>query len=145
MRNRLLFLFGVLCCVFSGAMAEDKATSEDITVDGTKRNMLVYAPADLPDNSPLLISMHGMNQNAPYQQEMANWEAVAKEEKFVVVYPSAIGTGFTTWDIQNTSVSQNKDFKFLVKIIDEMTTRYKIDTKRVYLLVAYDHPRGETA
>lgn len=133
MKNRLLFLFGMLCCVFSGAMAEDKAISEDITVDGTKRNMLVYAPADLPDNSPLLISMHGMNQSAAYQQGMANWEAVAKEEKFVVVYPSAIGTGFTTWDIQNTSVSQNKDFKFLVKIIDEMASRYKIDTKRVYL------------
>jgi len=130
MKNRLLFLFVTLCNVFLVAMAEDKATSEDITVDGTKRNMLVYAPTDLPENSPLLISLHGMNQDAPYQQGMANWEAIAKEEKFVVVYPNGINK---SWDIQNTSLSSNKDMKFLSVIIDEMANRYKIDTKRVYL------------
>jgi len=123
-------LFVTLCNVFLVAMAEDKATSEDITVDGTKRNMLVYAPTDLPENSPLLISLHGMNQDAPYQQGMANWEAIAKEEKFVVVYPNGINK---SWDIQNTSLSSNKDMKFLSVIIDEMANRYKIDTKRVYL------------
>ncbi len=133
MKNRVRFLFVTLCSVFSIAMADDKATSENITVDGTTRNMLVYAPTDLPENSPLLISLHGMNQDAPYQQGMANWEAIAKEEKFVVVYPNAIGKSFTTWDITNTSISQNADFKFLAKIINEMAARYKIDTKRVYL------------
>ncbi|MDO5129761.1 MAG: hypothetical protein Q4D64_07560 [Prevotellaceae bacterium] len=42
--------------------------------------MLVYAPADLPENAPLLISLHGMNQDAPYQQNMANWEAGMPEK-----------------------------------------------------------------
>lgn len=113
--------------------AQDKATSENIDVDGTVRNMLVYAPSDLPEKSPLLISMHGMNQSAEYQQGMADWESIAKDEKFVVVYPSAKGTGFTTWDIVNKSMSTNADFKFLSKIIDKMSEKYKIDTDRVYI------------
>ena len=54
--------------------------SEDISVDGTQRNMLVYAPADLPENAPLLISLHGINQDALYQQNMANWEAGMPEK-----------------------------------------------------------------
>ena len=54
--------------------------AEDISVNGLQRNMLVYAPADLPENTPLLISLHGMNQDAPYQQNMANWEAGMSEK-----------------------------------------------------------------
>ena len=80
MKHRLLFLLTLLCGVLSGAKAQDKAVSEDISFDGTLRNMLVYAPADLPENAPLLISLHGMNQDAPYQQNMANWEAGMPEK-----------------------------------------------------------------
>ena len=130
MKHRLLLFFTLLCGVLSGANAQDKAVSEYISVNGTQRNMLVYAPADLPENAPLLISLHGMNQDAAYQQKMANWESIAKEENFVVVYPNGIDR---SWDIGNTSVSSNKDMKFFTVIIDEMVKRYKIDTKRVYL------------
>lgn len=80
MKNRIIVLLTLLCGVISGLNAQDKAVSEDISVDGTQRNMLVYAPADLPENAPLLISLHGMNQDAPYQQNMTNWEAGMPEK-----------------------------------------------------------------
>ena len=73
MKHRLLLIFTLMCGVLFGAKAQDKAVSEDISVDGTKRNMLVYAPADLPENAPLLISLHGMNQDAAYQQKQSDW------------------------------------------------------------------------
>ena len=98
MKHRLLLFLTLLCGVLSGANAQDKAVSEYISVNGTQRNMLVYAPTDLPENAPLLISLHGLNQDAAYQQGMANWESIAKEEKFVVVYPNGIDR---SWDIGN--------------------------------------------
>lgn len=113
---------------FVVANAASKATSENITVGGVSRNMLVYAPSDLPTNAPLLISLHGMNQDAAYQQGMANWEEIADREKFVVVYPNGIDH---SWDISSTT--NNKDFNFLQVIIDEMATRYNINRSRVYL------------
>ena len=106
MKNRLIIIFTLLCGVLFRVNAQDKAISEDLSVGGTQRNMLVYAPSNLPKNAPLLISMHGMNQDAPYQQGMANWEAIAKREKFVVVYPNGINK---FWDIRNTSLPDNKD------------------------------------
>ena len=90
MNHRLFVFFMLFCCVFLGANAQDKAVSEYISVNGTQRNMLVYAPADLPENAPLLISLHGMNQDAAYQQKQSDWESIAKEEKFVLVYPNGI-------------------------------------------------------
>ncbi len=69
----------VLLCHFVTLHPEFE-TIKSYSVDGTQRNMLVYAPADLPENAPLLISLHGMNQDAPYQQNMANWEAGMPEK-----------------------------------------------------------------
>lgn len=91
------------------------------------REIHVYAPSGLKENSPLLISCHGMDQDPNYQQSNTHWEAVADTAGFVVVYPRG-GTGMSTWDIQG-----DKDTKWMTEIIDQMYTDYKIDKKRVYL------------
>ena len=91
------------------------------------REIHVYAPSNLKENSPLLISCHGMDQDPNYQQSNTHWEAVADTAGFVVVYPRG-GTGYNTWDI-----SGDKDTKWIVEIINKMAEEYDIDTKRVYL------------
>jgi len=102
-----------------------KAQIEDFKVGTTTRQMLVYAPLDIEPNRPLLISMHGMNQDIVYQQNQTKWEVVAKENNFVVVYPGGIKN---SWDISGT-----RDIDFVLAIIDEMSKRYNIDRERVYL------------
>ena len=91
------------------------------------REIHVYAPSNLKEKSPLLISCHGMDQDPNYQQSNTHWEAVADTAGFVVVYPRG-GTGMSTWDI-----SGDKDTKWMTEIIAQMEKDYKIDTKRVYL------------
>ena len=91
------------------------------------REIHVYAPSNLKENSPLLISCHGMDQDPNYQQSNTHWEAVADTAGFVVVYPRG-GTGMSTWDI-----SGDKDTKWMTEIIAQMEKDYKINTKRVYL------------
>ncbi|MDO4172123.1 MAG: phospholipase, partial [Prevotellaceae bacterium] len=61
---------------------------ESIPVGSTTRNMITYAPTNLPYNPPLVISLHGMGQDAAYQRNQAKWESVADTAKFVVVYPN---------------------------------------------------------
>lgn len=91
------------------------------------RDIHVYAPSGLKDNSPMLMSFHGMDQDPNYQQSNTHWEAVADTAGFLVVYPRG-GTGFNTWDI-----SGDKDTKWITQIIDQMANDYKIDKKRVYM------------
>ena len=99
--------------------------NDTLQVGSTARNMIVYAPAQLPKNSPLIISMHGMNQDAPYQQSKALWEPIADTAKFVVVYPNGISK---RWDISGST-----DLDFILAIIDNMYQRFGIDRSRVYL------------
>lgn len=101
------------------------AQTQNIQVGNQTRNMIVYAPSGLPENSALIISLHGMNQDAAYQKNAAKFEPIADQEKFVVVFPNGKGK---QWDI-----SGNSDLDFLSAIIDDMVSRYKIDRNRVYV------------
>lgn len=102
-----------------------KAQIEDFKVGNLTRQMLVYAPSTIVPGRPLLISLHGMNQDINYQKNMTQWESIAKKYNFVVVYPAGINN---SWDLFG-----NRDIDFILAIIEEMYNRYGIDKERVYL------------
>ena len=79
--------------------------------------MYVYAPSGIEANKPLVISLHGMNQDINYQKNQAKWELVADTARFVVVYPAGINGG---WDING-----NTDTDFISAIIDNMYSKYR--------------------
>ncbi|MBN2174701.1 MAG: carbohydrate-binding protein [Bacteroidales bacterium] len=116
----LLILTGLI-----GISNSSNAQIEDFMVGSTTRKMLVYAPSGIIPGRPLLISMHGYNQDINYQKNQTKWELIAKENNFVVVYPGGINN---SWDISGTT-----DIDFILAIIDEMADRYSIDRNRVYL------------
>jgi len=116
------FLFALLCMsLFSIYLIK----AENIKVGTATRDMIVYAPQGITPNRPLLISLHGMNQDAEYQKGQAKLELVADTAKFVLVYPNGVGK---SWDTSGTS-----DINFILAIIDTIYNRYAIDRSRVYL------------
>ena len=99
--------------------------ADNINVNGANRNMLVYAPSGIEKDRPLIIQMHGYNQDAAYQKNAAKWESVADTGRFVVVFPNGENK---SWDI-----SGDRDLNFIKAIINEMNNKYGIDKKRVYV------------
>ncbi|MBR3897503.1 MAG: prolyl oligopeptidase family serine peptidase [Bacteroidaceae bacterium] len=100
-------------------------SAQTIKVNDTDRNYIVYAPKDLGTGRPLLISCHGMNQDANYQKGMLQIESVADTAKFVTVFPEGLNK---RWDIRGES-----DLQFMTALIDEMVEKYGIDRNRVYI------------
>ena len=96
-----------------------------VSVSG--RDVYVYAPSGLAENSPLLLSLHGANQDPDYQQSNTHWETVADTAGFVVAYPKG-GEGYSAWDI-----SGDQDTKWISSVIDQLVKDYKLNPKRVYL------------
>ena len=101
------------------------SAQEELKVGGTEREYKIYVPKDLGAKRPLLISCHGMNQDAAYQMGMLDIKSVADTAKFVTVFPEGISK---SWDITG-----NRDIIFMLAIIDEMVEKYDIDRGRVYL------------
>jgi len=124
-KQRIYFKLFLVMLGLIGSSIISNAQIENFQVDTLTRKMLVYAPSSIVPNRPLLISMHGLNQDINYQKNQTKWELIAKENNFVVVYPGGIDN---TWDLSGT-----KDIDFILAIIDEMDNRYAIDRERVYL------------
>ena len=101
------------------------SAQEKLKVGGTEREYKIYVPKNLGAKRPLLISCHGMNQDAAYQMGMLDIQSVADTAKFVTVFPEGIGK---SWDITG-----NRDINFMLALIDEMVEKYDIDRGRVYL------------
>ncbi|MBP5800215.1 MAG: hypothetical protein J6W43_09955 [Prevotella sp.] len=101
-----------------------KKESIDIKVNGKQRNMVVFTPNNLPAKSPLFIVTHGMNQDPEYQYGSDKMYEMIDTAKFVITYLRSDGN---TWDTGGT-----KDQDFVIQTIDEMASRYDIDTDRVY-------------
>lgn len=121
--NKMRIYVGILFfCLLSSEIYAQMTT---LNVGGRNRSLFVYAPAGIPQNRPLVISLHGLNQDINYQKNQAKWELVADTAKFVVVYPAGEGN---SWDI-----SGNKDTDFILAIIESMVTRYGIDRNKVYV------------
>ena len=110
----------MVACLMLPSSAQEK-----LKVGGTEREYKIYVPKDLGAKRPLLISCHGMNQDAAYQMGMLDIQSVADTAKFVTVFPEGISK---SWDITG-----NRDINFILAIIDEMVEKYDIDRGRVYL------------
>lgn len=115
----------VVLALASAALFTGNAFADNLNVNGANRNMLVYAPSGIEKNRPLIIQMHGMNQDAPYQKNAAKWESIADTARIVVVFPNGENKA---WDIGG-----DKDVNFLKAIINEMYQKYGIDKNRVYV------------
>ena len=110
---------GKVCLALASvALLMGSALADNITVNGANRNMLVYAPSGIEKNRPLIIQMHGYNQDAAYQKNAAKWEPVADTGRFVVVFPNGENKA---WDI-----SGDKDLNFITAIINEIKKLQKI-------------------
>ena len=118
--KKLLLIMSMAACLMQPSSAQEK-----LKVGGTEREYKIYVPKDLGAKRPLLISCHGMNQDAAYQMGMLDIKSVADTAKFVTVFPEGISK---SWDI-----SGNRDINFMLAIIDEMVEKYDIDRGRVYL------------
>lgn len=130
-----------------------------ITVDGKTREYWLYVPASVEgqENVPVVFSLHGRGGNDTPDSEKPLFTSLAKEKKFIVVYPQGRdGTnkadypddgkwndgfvGTTGWEATG---KENADTKFIKALVDKIQADYKtknasnsnisVDPKRFYL------------
>ncbi|HTV24018.1 MAG TPA: PHB depolymerase family esterase, partial [Polyangiaceae bacterium] len=82
-----------------GSAALTGVSALQLTLGGTQRTFLYYAPAALDPSVPVpvLIVAHGLGQSAAQIFEITRFDALAEREGFVVLYPE--GQGRIPWNI----------------------------------------------
>lgn len=105
-----------------------------IVSSGLTREYLLYVPRsyDRTKPTPLVISMHGGAMWPAAQEETSQWNRVADEHGFIVVYPSGVsGRGPRAWRA-GSGPGMMRDVRFISELIDTLRASYNIDSTRVY-------------
>lgn len=120
----------------SGLQAHTITTEAD-----GEREYLLYIPENYAEHQPnaLVFSLHGSASWAEEQMSHSQWNRVADEYGFIVVYPQGSGTP-AGWDSGQTlsglmalfSPQRGDDIGFLDALIDQLLEDYCVDAARVY-------------
>lgn len=138
----------------------DQTNTEKITygkiqvttkIDGDDREYFVHIPKSYTGNQavPMVFMLHGTSGNGEEFYQRSGWKEVGESQNLITVFPSSWRycihsqgeTSTTTkwnttpdaeWTFCSGQTPKN-DIKFLRTIIDEMSLKYKIDAKRIYL------------
>jgi len=139
--NRSLFFGSMLTCVISvtfctAALGDTKTTADGFLSfdhDGTKREYVLHLPDDLPENSPLVLFLHGYRGDARDYAEMG-FSRVANEKKFAVAYPQGLVDfrGITHWNAR-LKLSRVDDVGFLKSLVEHLQSRRDLDPARTFV------------
>src|SRR5438270_6657927 len=98
---------------------------------GRKREYVLYVPRsyDRAKPTPLVISLHGAGLWGAAQKETSQWNRVADEHGFIVVYPSGeAGAGPRVWHEGGGGEAEpSRDVRFISDLIDTLEAAYNID------------------
>ena len=109
-------------------------TNGSFVSSGEEREYLLYVPRSYDRERPtsLIISMHGGGMWGAAQRETSQWDRVADQHGFLVVYPSGAGRiRHRAWHAGD-GAGPMKDVRFISDLIDTLKAAYNIDTRRVY-------------
>ena len=116
-------------------------TNGTIVSSGQKREYLLYVSRsyDRTKPTPLVISMHAAALWPATQMETSQWNKVADEHGFIVVYPSGTtlrggGTGVLpkVW-LLRPEANLVANVRFISELIDTLEAAYNIDPTRIYV------------
>ena len=106
---------------------------QSINHNGVDRVYFYFTPSDYSANQslPLLIVLHGLTQTGGGVMDITNFNAIAEQEKFIVVYPSGLNNA---WNANmNVSVSTADDKGFLELLIAHFEQNFNTNPSKKYL------------
>src|SRR6478735_4199178 len=125
------------CCGILGVVRAPVSlgmdTAGSLAFGGLDRTYLVHAPAGVDHPTGLVINLHGAGMSAAEQASLTNYDAVADQHGFAVVYPDGIDLSWA--DGRGASVPDRQgvdDVGFLVALADRLTQDFGIDRGRVF-------------
>jgi polyhydroxybutyrate depolymerase len=109
-------------------------SSGSVSSGGRQRSLLVYRPATLPNEAPLVVMLHGGFGSAEQAQRYYGWDAQADAGHFVVLYPDGLDRAWYTGGgcCGTPGRTGVDDVGFIQAAISWVRARVPIDARRIY-------------
>jgi len=112
------------------------AAADTISVNGTSRTFLAQFPATKP--APLVIVLHGNTQTGADMATRTLWPAVAKRERFGVLFPDGLNHAWADLRLDTKRAGRvppkgTDDVAFIARLVEKYVADGSADPKRVYV------------
>lgn len=123
-----------------------------LAIDGDIREYFVHVPKNYSDSDPIpvVFMLHGSSGNGEKFYNISGWKELGEIETILTVFPSSweycvstmVGgtTRTTKWNRLEDDASYcsdenpRDDIEFLRQIIEQLTLKFNVDEKRIYLV-----------
>ncbi|MDQ0319403.1 feruloyl esterase [Pararhizobium capsulatum DSM 1112] len=113
---------------------------EEVTGFGSnpaRLHMLRYVPPQLPRKAPLVVVLHGCQQNARDYDHGSGWSTLARERGFAVLYAEQTRGNNANlcfnWFRPSNVTRDRGEVMSIRQMIERMVTAHGIDRKRIYV------------
>ncbi len=143
-----LTIIMAIAFIVSGAFLNALPPQEQhvvLELQGMSRKYLIHVPHSYKgEEIPLVLFLHGAGGNSEGAAKKYGWTRKADEESFIVVFPEATPLDLTkpshfrtnpnVWNSGLPHVKKSvDDIAYLRKVIEDVSKRYKVDPRRVYM------------
>lgn len=129
-----------LFCLLFVALNSSAQELEKISLFGSNPgnlNMHVYVPSSELKNVPLVVVLHGCNQNAKTIAAESGWNQLAKKNDFIVIYPEQKmfnnGSRCFNWFNPNDTEHQKGELESIMQMIRYSVKNYSVDSNRIFI------------
>ena len=136
-----IFFFNLIIIILIGCSSDDNSKSYNANTifhDGINREYIIYVPKsyDRTSSIPLVLNFHGFGGSASEFMNYADMRSLAESEIFILAYPQgSYLNGASHWNAcptGNGNKSTADDFGFIESMINEISSSYNLDMKRLY-------------
>jgi poly(hydroxyalkanoate) depolymerase family esterase len=128
-----LFLFFLLSC---SSLAQDMPEIGNFGKNPGNLRLFVHVPDSLPKGDvPLVLVLHGCNQDAHRMMRLSGWNKLADENGFIIAYPEQKGTNNMNrcfnWFYGKDTELDKGEVASIHQVVEYMKKNYPIDGKHV--------------
>lgn len=137
----LLFITIGILTLLSTSCKEDKSPLPELVKnkfehDGIVREYLLYFPKNLKENAPLVVVLHGFTSSSEKIMEYSEFNKLAKENNFAVVYPQGTidkqSNSFWNVGYEFHADSKIDDLDFLAKLVKFLQEEYSLSIANTF-------------
>jgi feruloyl esterase len=118
------------------ALAQDMPEIENFGKNPGNLRLFVHVPKELPEgNVPLVVVLHGCNQDAHGMMRLSGWNKLADENGFIIAYPEQKGTNNMNrcfnWFYGKDTELDKGEVASIHQVVEYMKKNYPVDGKHV--------------
>ena len=107
--------------------------NQELLVHGIARNYRIVVPHEATSPTPIVFAFHGIGDSPESMATYSQLDHVAADNGFILVYPNARNSMWSTINIDPANLDANVDVQFFDRLFDHLLSEHDIDRSRVYL------------